>query len=256
MQLASPAKENESPKHHRFTKYFRTKDATTESPKSPHTLPESPPPAEKEEEDGVEYYMTDEEFMTAVTKVKAMVEDMTTKRRNVVALYEKIGYDLQNPLNTVVEACVHRCTRNMTKTAEIQRAQASNDADIAFIKKNAKASMSAIETLQDEVDYSDIESSAERMRHTIVAGLSTRLKKELDALHSFEEKVNTEYREVVERRLRVVTGKDVEEGQVGCCFFFSLGCLLLPAPLVFFYQTSWFFYQSPGAYHRTCRLRR
>lgn len=105
--------------------------------------------------------------------------------------------------------------RDMTKTAEIQRAQASNDADVASIKRNAKASMAAIEMLQGEIDYSDIASSAERMRHTIVAGLSTRLKKELDALHGFEDKVNTEYREVVERRLRVVTGKDVEEEQVG-----------------------------------------
>lgn len=104
----------------------------------------------------------------------------------------------------------------MTKTSEIQRAQATNDADVASIKRNAKESMAAIQVLQDEIDYSDMASSAERMRHTIVAGLSTRLKKELDALHSFEDRVNTEYQEVVERRLRVVTGKDVDDQQVVC----------------------------------------
>lgn len=156
--------------------------------------------------------MSDEEFMAAVTKVKAMVEDMTTKRRNVVALYGKIGYDAC--VGTVV-GCTYILHRDMTKTCDIQQAQASNDADIASIKRNAKASMAAIEMLQGEIDYADIASSGERMRHTIVAGLSARLKKELDALHSFEDRVNTEYKEVVERRLRVVTGKAVDEEQVG-----------------------------------------
>lgn len=93
VQLAQPAPETE-PKH-RFTKYFRSKDAGTPSPKSPatHTPPALEPEQqpEEQEEPGVEYYMSDEEFMAQVTKVKAMIEDMNTKRRNVVALYSKIG---------------------------------------------------------------------------------------------------------------------------------------------------------------------
>lgn len=102
----------------------------------------------------------------------------------------------------------------MTKTSDIQRAQATIDSNLTAIKKHAKSAMTTIETLQGEIDYDDLASSAERMRHTIVAGLSTRLKKEVDELHIFESAVQKEYREVVGRRLRVVTGQEVDEQQV------------------------------------------
>lgn len=157
---------------------------------------EAPVAEDEPEEEAPVPSLSNQQFMNDVTRVKKLLETIAAKRAGIEALHEK--------------------AKTMTKSPDIIQAQQDTNRDMTLIKTCAKEAKDTIQRLQadDEAEGLDVTSGTNRMRHTITSGLVTRLKRELDGFREFEVKVGDEYREVVERRVRVVTGQEIDEDQV------------------------------------------
>lgn len=192
-------------KKHRFGFLRRKKNNSADSLPTPGSgagAAATSSTAEEMEEDELEAEpepepaMSNQQFMAEVSRVKKLLDAIHEKRGEVELINDKV--------------------KSMTKTADIQMAQQKCEREMVLIKKYAGESKSTIQRLQeeDQAEELDVTSGTERMRHTITAGLVTRLKRELEAFREFEARVTADYREVVERRLRVVSGQEVDEEQV------------------------------------------
>ncbi|XP_042509463.1 syntaxin-124-like [Macadamia integrifolia] len=139
-------------------------------------------------------------FFEDVEKVK---EDM----RNVESLYRKLQ-DCNEESKTVHNA----------KTMKALRARM--DSDVQHVLKRVKVIKGALEALErSNAAHRNLPgcgpgSSADRTRTSVVAGLGKKLKQMMDDFQGLRAKMNSEYKETVERRYFTITGQKADEDTI------------------------------------------
>ncbi|GMH45802.1 hypothetical protein BSKO_13765 [Bryopsis sp. KO-2023] len=114
----------------------------------------------------------------------------------------------------------HERSKTVTRAAEMKNLREQMQDDINAVSKQAHG----IKAMLEALDKSNAESlkqkdcgpgsSTERMRTSITAGLKKRLKDLMSEFTELRKRVQKEYREVVERRVRAVTGKHASEDEI------------------------------------------
>lgn len=154
-------------------------------------------------------------FYEEVSKIKTDLSKIEEEKREMVHL--------------------HDISKKLTKTAELQAAQADMAKLVNGIRLGLKGTNDAIKRVQkrNEVDYTaavdsvdldvpdhEIEECRDRitsvfqMRAQITIGLVAKFNKMCDAFKDFERRVAEEYHDDVKRRLQIVTNEAVNDEQV------------------------------------------
>lgn len=114
----------------------------------------------------------------------------------------------------------HERSKTVTRAAEMKALREQMQDDINAVSKQAHGIKTSLEAL-DKSNEASIKqkdcgpgSSTERMRTSITAGLKKRLKDLMSEFTELRKRVQKEYREVVERRVRAVTGKHASEDEI------------------------------------------
>eukprot|EP00250_Pteridium_aquilinum_P008144 c17711_g1_i2 orf=430-1077(+) len=111
----------------------------------------------------------------------------------------------------------HEETKSVTQAAAMkalkQRMETSVD-EVSTRAKNIKDKLEALDraNLQNRKKPGSAEgTSIDRIRTSVTTGLKKKLKELMDEFQTLRQKIHTEYREVVERRVFTVTGKKMDE---------------------------------------------
>lgn len=115
---------------------------------------------------------------------------------------------------------LHERGKTIVKTKEVQRHQEAMQDKINQVNTLAHKLKKKVEVLDSENELASkvkgqgIGSATERTRTTITAGLKKKLKDLMGEFSDLRNRIQEEYREVVERRLRTITGEKVSEEDV------------------------------------------
>lgn len=146
---------------------------------------------------------TSEDMQKFFAMVEDIKNDMTSIREKQITLKE-----------------AHERSKTVTRSVEMKNLREQMQEDINTVSKQAHQIKSKLEALdksnQESLKKKDCEagSSTERMRTSITAGLKKRLKDLMSEFTELRKRVQKEYREVVERRVRAVTGKHASEDEI------------------------------------------
>ncbi|GFR49180.1 hypothetical protein Agub_g11204 [Astrephomene gubernaculifera] len=152
----------------------------------------APPPTDAERE------MQD--FFKRVEQIKLDLAQVKDLQREVLSMHEK--------------------GKTIVKTKEMQKHRETMQDKIATVNKVAHAAKARLEALDKENEAAKkkkgqgVGTASERTRTTITAGLKKKLKDHMQEFSELRTRIQSEYREVVERRVYTVTGQHVKEEDI------------------------------------------
>ncbi|GLI65768.1 hypothetical protein VaNZ11_009362 [Volvox africanus] len=152
----------------------------------------APPPTDAEREM--------QEFFRKVEQVKLDLAAIKDLQKEVLSMHEK--------------------GKTIVKSKEMQRHRELMQEKINEVNKLAHAAKAKIEALDKENEANKKRkgqgqgTASERTRTTITAGLKKKLKDHMQEFSELRSRIQSEYREVVERRVYTVTGQHVDEEEI------------------------------------------